>query len=73
MPSVVPYVPSGDTDGTRWIVKFTQNSQKFIKTNREARKLYLQFNRTDMTSFEHLTEEDIKAIVDYCEGVNGIY
>lgn len=57
----------------KWIVKFTQNSQKFIKTNREARKLYLQFNRTDMTSFEHLTEEDIKAIVDYCEGVNGIY
>ncbi|MFY7908642.1 MAG: hypothetical protein ACOVO2_03765, partial [Emticicia sp.] len=68
----VPYVPSGDTDGTK-IVKFTQNSQKFIKTNREARKLYLQFNRTDMTSFEHLIEEDIKAIFDYCEGVNGIY
>lgn len=63
---------SGDTDGTK-IVKFTQNSQKFIKTNREARKLYLQFNRTDMTSFEHLIEEDIKAIFDYCEGVNGIY
>jgi mono/diheme cytochrome c family protein len=52
----------------KWIVKFTQNSQKFIKTNKEARKLYLQFNRTDMTSFEHLTEADIKAIFDYCEG-----
>ncbi len=52
----------------KWIVKFTQNSQKFIKTNKEAQKLYLQFNRTEMTSFEHLTEEDIKSIFDYCEG-----
>lgn len=57
----------------KWIVKFTQNSQKFIKTNKEARKIYLQFNRTEMTSFEKFTEEDIKAIFDYCEGVNGIY
>lgn len=57
----------------KWIVKFTQNSQKFIKTNKVARKLYLQFNRTEMTSFEHFTEADIKAIFDYCEGVNGIY
>lgn len=54
----------------KWIVRFTQNSQKFIKTNREARKLYVQFNRTEMTSFEHLTEADIKAIFDYCEGIN---
>lgn len=57
----------------KWIVKFTQNSQKFIKTNREARKLYVQFNKTEMTSFEHLTEADIKAIFDYCEGINGSY
>lgn len=54
----------------KWIVGFTQNSQKFIKTNREARKLYVKFNKTEMTSFEHLTEADIKAIFDYCEGIN---
>lgn len=57
----------------KWIVKFTQNSQKFIKTNKEAQKLFLMYNKTEMTSFEKFTEEDIKAIFDYCEGVNGIY
>lgn len=54
----------------KWIVKFTQNSQKFIKTNKDARKLFLMYNKTEMTSFEKFTEKDIKAIFDYCDGIN---
>ncbi len=58
----------GDTDE---IVKFIKNSQKYIngsfKHSDYAKQLFEQFNKVQMTSFEGLSDEDVKAILAYIE------
>ncbi len=51
------------------IIKFIKNSQKYINGNEKhsdyAKKLFEQYNKTQMLAFEHLKDEDIKAILAY--------
>ena len=54
-----------------WIVKWVQNPQKVIKSgDKYAVDLYNKFNKTQMTAFPNLKEEDIKAILSYMNSGN---
>ncbi len=49
-----------------WILKFIQNSTAVIQSGDPyAVALYNKYNKTQMTSFNYLPEEDIKAVIAY--------
>lgn len=51
------------------MIAFIRNSQAYIKSNRPmaeyARKVFEENNKLIMTPFENLSDEEIKAILDY--------
>lgn len=53
-----------------WITNFVHNSQKVIASGDQyAVDLYNKFNKTQMTSFPQLTDDDVKSIVEYIKSV----
>jgi len=49
-----------------WLVKFIKNSQKLILSGDPlANKIYAENDEKVMTSFDHLSRQDILAILDY--------
>ena len=51
-----------------WLIKFIQNSQEVIKSGDPyATELLKKFNYQTMPSFEYLSEEKIKSILNYLE------
>lgn len=54
-----------------WIVTWVKNPQKVIASgDKYAVDLYNKFNKTQMTAFPNLKEEDIKAILSYIDSGN---
>lgn len=54
-----------------WIVTWVNNPQKVIASgDKYAVDLYNKFNKTQMTAFPNLKEEDIKAILSYVDSGN---
>lgn len=52
-----------------WLMQFIRNSQKFIQSgDAEAAAIYETFNKTLMPPFEHLSNNDIQAILTYLSG-----
>ena len=55
----------------KWIRKWIKNPQQVIESgDKYAIKLYEKFNKTQMTAFPDLTDQDIEAILKYIEEVN---
>ncbi len=53
---------------TPWLVQFIQNSQKLIQSgDAEAVKVYNQFNKMQMPSFDYFSEEEVLSILAYIE------
>ncbi|MEO7310845.1 MAG: c-type cytochrome [Chitinophagaceae bacterium] len=48
---------------------FIRNSDSVIQTDKYARELWLQYNQTSMNKHSDLTDEDIRAIIDYIKSV----
>lgn len=60
---------------TRWpdtnsLYAFIRNSQQVIDTNAYAKKLWLQYNQTQMPPHEDLQGSDIRKILDYVNSVS---
>jgi cytochrome c2 len=60
---------------TRWtdsalLYAFIRNSQKVIDSNAYAKKLWLQYNQTQMPPHEDLQDADIRKILDYVNSVS---
>lgn len=54
-----------------WLVTWVNNPQKVIASgDKYAVDLYNKFNKTQMTAFPNLKEEDIKAILSYIDSGN---
>jgi mono/diheme cytochrome c family protein len=57
---------------TRWESKallyaFVRNSQEVIATNAYAKKLFEEYNQSPMLPYPQLSDEDINAILNYCD------
>jgi len=56
-------------NNTEELIAFIRNSQSYLKSDRPmadyARKVFEENNKLVMTAFENLSEEEIKAILDY--------
>ncbi len=57
---------------TRWESKallyaFVRNSQEVIATNAYAKKLFEEYKQSPMLPYPQLTDEDINAILNYCD------
>lgn len=51
-----------------WITKWVQNSGNVIKSgDKYAIEVFNKYNKIQMTNFEKLSDEDVKAIVAYVE------
>ena len=49
-----------------WMTKWIHNSQAMIASGDEyAKKIYQEFNQTQMTSFISLPDEEVHAVIDY--------
>lgn len=49
-----------------WLLRFTRNSQEMIREgDKAAVKVYNEHNKAVMSPFEHLTDEEIRAIFTY--------
>ncbi|MES2775118.1 MAG: cytochrome c [Bacteroidota bacterium] len=48
---------------------FIRNSDSLIQTDPYAKNLWLQYNQTTMTKHTDLTDEQIRAILDYIKSV----
>jgi cytochrome c2 len=60
---------------SRWpdttaLYAFIRNSQQVIDTNTYAKKLWLQYNQTQMPPHEDLLGADIRKILDYVNSVS---
>jgi cytochrome c2 len=54
-----------------WIVTWVNNPQKVIASgDKYAVDLFNKFNKTQMTAFPNLKEEDVKAILAYIDSGN---
>ena len=54
-----------------WLIEFTRNSQKVIDDKEErAVKVFNEYNKSMMTSFPALSEQEIKSIFQYIDGYN---
>ncbi|MBK6275662.1 MAG: cytochrome c [Saprospirales bacterium] len=54
-----------------WLIEFTRNSQKVIDDKEErAVKVFNEYNKSLMTSFPALSEQEIKSIFQYIDGYN---
>jgi mono/diheme cytochrome c family protein len=52
----------------QWIYDFVHNSGKVIYDgDKYANELYIKWNKTAMLSFPNLSNEEIDAILNYCE------
>jgi mono/diheme cytochrome c family protein len=49
---------------------FIRNSEAVVASNKYARELWLQYNQTIMPKNEDLTDEQIRAILDYVASVS---
>lgn len=49
---------------------FIRNSEEVIRNDKYARELWLEWNQTAMLPHPDLTDNDIKAILDYVKGVS---
>ncbi|GGD72655.1 hypothetical protein GCM10011514_40950 [Emticicia aquatilis] len=53
---------------TKWIINFTKNPQRIIDSgDKYAISLFNKFNKTQMTAFQNLSDEEIKAIIKYLD------
>ena len=58
----------GQRRDKQWIYSFVRNSKAFIQSgDEEAVKVYEEWNKTPMTLFPELTDEQIDAIIHYCD------
>jgi mono/diheme cytochrome c family protein len=49
-----------------WLIKWIKNSQSMIKAgDAAALKIYNEYNQSVMTSFEHLSDDQVKSILEY--------
>lgn len=55
---------------TALLYAFIRNSQQVIDTNAYAKKLWLQYNQTQMPPHEDLQGSDIRKILDYVKSVS---
>jgi cytochrome c2 len=55
---------------TALLYAFIRNSQQVIDTNAYAKKLWLQYNQTQMPPHEDLQGADIRKILDYVNSVS---
>jgi cytochrome c551/c552 len=50
----------------KWLVDFIRDSQKMIRAgDKEAVKIYDEYNGSIMTSFSNLSDDEIRAILNY--------
>jgi len=49
---------------------FIRNSEEVIRNDKYARELWLEWNQTAMLPHPDLTDDDIKAILDYVKNVS---
>ncbi len=65
-----------DKRDKEWIYQFVKNSQEFIKIDADAKAVFEENNKTVMTSFPQLSNEDIDNIITYTsvgdEGVEDV-
>ncbi|MDB5256181.1 MAG: cytochrome c, mono- and diheme variant family [Chitinophagaceae bacterium] len=55
-----------------WLYKFTTNSSALIASgDQQANALYLQYGKSPMPSFAHLTKEEVAAIYKYIDETKG--
>ena len=58
-----------DKRNETWLANFIKNSQSLIKSgDADAIAIYEEYNKTLMPPFEHLSDAEIKAIIDYMPG-----
>jgi cytochrome c2 len=55
---------------TTLLFAFVRNSQQVIDSNEYAKKLWLQYNQTQMPPHEDLQDTDIRKILDYVNSVS---
>ncbi|MBW7845547.1 MAG: cytochrome c, partial [Bacteroidia bacterium] len=49
-----------------WLIKWIKNSQALVKAgDAQAVKVFNEFNQMPMTSFEHLSDDQIKSILEF--------
>jgi mono/diheme cytochrome c family protein len=57
----------GENRNKDWLYRFTRNSQKMIKVDKDpwGMQLYCEYNNTEMTSFPELTDAELAALYAY--------
>ncbi len=54
-------------DSKELLYDFVRNSQEVISRNAYAKKLFEEYKKSPMMPYPQLTDEDIQAILDYCD------
>ena len=50
-----------------WVTNWVRRPMEFIKTNKEAKALYEAYSRTQHTTFNTMTDEQIEGLIAYLQ------